>query len=221
MMDFIVTKVPGGCIMGTDELDFHNAITDSDSLIGPLTIPEYYKGMKVLRIGQHAFSRCYRLTHVFIKAQIESIGYSAFVYCNNLVSINIPSSVKEIKRSAIGLGEPDNANYSTEFDFLFLYIEANSQLKTLEFNSICCKKNITVYYCGTHDVSGPDTNDGIKAKYLQIYSPISVKFGHVMTTQSVVSCIPQTYPQFSCANPPYRLNIILRNTIYLFVTIYI
>ncbi len=54
----------------------------------------------VTSIGESAFYRCERLTHIDIPDGVKSIGDSAFSWCYNLTSINIPDGVTSIGDSA-------------------------------------------------------------------------------------------------------------------------
>lgn len=51
------------------------------------------------RIGYSAFVGCTHLTSIDIPNSVTSIGYSAFAGCSRLVSINIPNSVTNIEGS--------------------------------------------------------------------------------------------------------------------------
>ena len=54
----------------------------------------------VTRIGDGAFSRCWRLTSVTLPSSVTTIGESAFSGCDGLTSVTIPSSVKSIGQQA-------------------------------------------------------------------------------------------------------------------------
>ena len=70
------------------------------SYTGVVVIPEEVisggKTMKVVAIGEYAFSCCDELTSVTIPNGVTSIGNGAFRYCYKLISANIPNSVTYI-----------------------------------------------------------------------------------------------------------------------------
>ncbi|MCQ2188964.1 MAG: leucine-rich repeat domain-containing protein [Paludibacteraceae bacterium] len=58
------------------------------------------KKYPVTSIGDRTFWRCDNLTSVEIPSSVTSIGYYAFAYCSSLASIEIPSSVTSIDEYA-------------------------------------------------------------------------------------------------------------------------
>ena len=64
-----------------------------------LNIPERIQGLPVTAIGNSAFLCCDSLTNVTIPSSVRSIGGYAFQSCSSLTSVTIPSSV-----TAVGLG---------------------------------------------------------------------------------------------------------------------
>lgn len=66
----------------------------SSNLIS-LTIPD-----SVTYIGDHAFSKCMKLTTVKLPSNISCIGYGTFEDCSSLTTINIPNSIESIGNSA-------------------------------------------------------------------------------------------------------------------------
>ena len=85
----------------------------------------------VTTIGQHAFSKCIRLSEVQIPKTVTTIGSSAFYDCNTLRQIDIPNSVKKVMPFAFHkcpqLGQvhthwkdPDEAELSLAFYLPYL-----------------------------------------------------------------------------------------------------
>lgn len=64
-------------------------ITDCDESATEVEIPSEIYGLSVTSIGQVAFSSCENLTSIEIPDNIISISESAFVYCTNLISIDV------------------------------------------------------------------------------------------------------------------------------------
>jgi len=75
-------------------------ITDYTGTDAVLTIPSAIDGYRVTKIGDFAFSNCYRLTSVTIPEGVSSIGDYAFSFCEKLTSITLPDSVTYISNSA-------------------------------------------------------------------------------------------------------------------------
>lgn len=65
-----------------------------------LNIPSTIDGEKVTSIGTFAFLTCDTLTSITIPSSVTSIGEEAFSCCNKLTSITIPSSVTSIGKDA-------------------------------------------------------------------------------------------------------------------------
>ena len=64
-----------------------------------VTIPDTYKGKKVLAIGESAFANT-DIQEVHLPVGLETIKTKAFRNCSNLVSIDIPYTVQEIRGNA-------------------------------------------------------------------------------------------------------------------------
>ena len=195
-MNLIITKISGGCFLGTNNSHSpHNAIREEDlsSCVGTISIPYSYNGLKVLKIGTHAFSYLYNITHVQIHAEIISIEPGAFVFCRNLMSINIPASVREIKNSALGLGNYSINGSPPSSGSLNVYIESPSQLTYIERHGICCKSVIHIYYCGSHTVQGSE--DSLEDADIIVFSHNKLTFSNIETTESSFSCINQKFLQ--------------------------
>lgn len=73
-----------------------NAIDNTTT--GIVKIPEIVNGFTVTKIGIYAFGMCQNLESVEIPSTVNTIEYSAFSSCSNLSTITIPSSVTTIER---------------------------------------------------------------------------------------------------------------------------
>ena len=76
-------------VIGVEEPDVEDVIIPSSITIGG---EEY----KVTSIGEFAFRGCENLTSINIPSSVTSIGEAAFGWCESLTSITIPSSVTSI-----------------------------------------------------------------------------------------------------------------------------
>ena len=65
-----------------------------------LVIPEEYKGHRVVKIRDYAFSSCDTLTNVTIPSSVTNIGEFAFYNCSNLKKVSIPDSVTSLGTGA-------------------------------------------------------------------------------------------------------------------------
>ena len=65
-----------------------------------VVIPDEIDGMKVTKIGDGAFCRCYDLESVSIGGNVTEIGFLAFELCTSLTSVTIPDSVTSIGEDA-------------------------------------------------------------------------------------------------------------------------
>lgn len=75
-------------------------ITDCDTSVTSVTIPETIDGYPVTSIGEKAFSGCTGLTSITILGSVTSIGSFAFSDCTGLTSITLPDSVTSIGMAA-------------------------------------------------------------------------------------------------------------------------
>ena len=67
----------------------------------PFTIKKYSIPNTVKIISNNVFTKCQNLEKVIITDNsVETIGVSAFSYCNELIIINFPSSIKNIGKEA-------------------------------------------------------------------------------------------------------------------------
>ena len=72
-------------------------ITGCDtSLSGDVVIPEKIEGYPVVSIGDSAFYGCENITSIELPSSIKSIGNSAFYYCCGFETITIPDSINNI-----------------------------------------------------------------------------------------------------------------------------
>ena len=76
----------------------HNVISKDTE--GPITIPDYILGYKVIKIGNFAFRDCKKITSVHIPDAVISIGQDAFLSCVNLESVNMPTSLTVLRNGA-------------------------------------------------------------------------------------------------------------------------
>lgn len=65
-----------------------------------LVIPETYKGLPVIAIGEWAFSECYNLTSAIIPDSVTEIGAGAFYRCIRLTDVSFSKNVTCIKEKA-------------------------------------------------------------------------------------------------------------------------
>ncbi len=75
-------------------------ITDADSNVIAINIPEEINGITIKKIGNNAFNNCTLLGSVTIPNTVENIGEYAFGYCYSLKSIEIPDTVVHIGEGA-------------------------------------------------------------------------------------------------------------------------
>lgn len=76
----------------------HNVISKDTE--GPVTIPDYALGYKVVAIGNFTFQKCTKITSVRIPDAVTKIGQDAFLSCSNLEQVNMPTSLVTIDDNA-------------------------------------------------------------------------------------------------------------------------
>ena len=63
---------------------------------GEVVVPDTIEGYPVTRIGDDAFTECFRMTSLVLPDSIIYIGSECFFGCGNLISFTIPDGVTEI-----------------------------------------------------------------------------------------------------------------------------
>lgn len=109
-----------------------------DSAFGSSGIVSITLPNSVRKIGEFAFSRT-ELVHLDIPEGVTDIGYGAFVYCNELLDIIIPSTVVHMS-SYIFTGVITSSTWS----FTYSYVSNGS-----------CEKLTKIYVCGLYEA--PET----------------------------------------------------------------
>lgn len=97
----IISEADKTCQVGTMEdtggwmsSDVANAV-DDPMVAGTITIPEYAKGYRVIKIGYEAFINCTQVTSIVIPNTVTEITTAAMAQ-SGLTAITIPSSVSSI-----------------------------------------------------------------------------------------------------------------------------
>lgn len=72
----------------------------SISTQGDIEVPSAFNGYKVSSIGLCAFVNCDGITNISLPSTVTSIGQNAFANCRGLITMSIPSSVTNIGNSA-------------------------------------------------------------------------------------------------------------------------
>ena len=75
---------------------FYGSTDTDDTYTGDILIPSSANGYSVTGIGSLAFMCCNNLNYVSIPSSVSSIGGNAFQYCSSLESVTIPNSVTSI-----------------------------------------------------------------------------------------------------------------------------
>lgn len=75
-------------------------ITDCDVEVIEAQIPDSIEGVRVISIGNSAFSGCDKLHSIVLPLGLENIYDSAFYKCKSLQSVEIPESVEEVGQYA-------------------------------------------------------------------------------------------------------------------------
>lgn len=75
-------------------------ITGCDDSVTYAVIPDIIDGIKIIQIGDYAFSNCEKLTGITLPNEIIRIGNNAFEWCESLIDISIPDKVCHIGEGA-------------------------------------------------------------------------------------------------------------------------
>lgn len=83
-----------------NEWTFYDWLAIHPKTRGFVTIPEYVEGYHVTAIGGYAFCYCEGLLKVFLPESIKRIGCWAFLNDSQMVTMKIPSNVEAIEDGA-------------------------------------------------------------------------------------------------------------------------
>ncbi|MBR2876417.1 MAG: leucine-rich repeat domain-containing protein, partial [Clostridia bacterium] len=86
----------------------------SEEALGEIVIPSTYNGLPVTSIGGSAFLYCEELVSITIPDSVTSIGTSAFWSCESLTSITIPRTITSISSSAFSYCSSLTSVYITD-----------------------------------------------------------------------------------------------------------
>lgn len=100
----IITLISGSFILDSSTYEFEYRLTKKGLEItgsreephGKINIPSRIGIIKVVGIGERAFSKCDELTNVEIPHTIQYIDTHAFYWCTKLEKVIIPSSVEKV-----------------------------------------------------------------------------------------------------------------------------
>ncbi len=115
---------------GTLYFDSKTQTVVGGNVSGDLVIPAQIRGVEVRSIGGLAFQNESLLTSVSLPEGLVEIQYSAFNYCKNLVSVNLPSTLERIedhafRRTILGKIEiPQSLRYIGAYAFAYTRIDA-------------------------------------------------------------------------------------------------
>ncbi len=82
---------------------------------GTVTIPETINSLPVTAIGGHAFLGCQTITTITVPSSVTSIGAGAFAMCPALGKITIPAEVTSFSNIYVFEGSPNVTVYCMEF----------------------------------------------------------------------------------------------------------
>jgi len=110
-------------------------VTDFDESVTEVVIPTEFNGLPVKEIGDSAFKYCYDLTSIEIPNSVTSIGDWAFDYCFSLTSIEIPDSVKSI------------GDYAFEYCESLTSVEIGNSVTSIGYWAFSYCESLTDIYC--------------------------------------------------------------------------
>ena len=70
-------------------------VSVGDAVDAKIVIPSEYEGLPVIAIAQEGFANCTTMNAIVIPNTIKSVGYQAFMECENLVDIYFMGTVKD------------------------------------------------------------------------------------------------------------------------------
>ena len=124
-----------------------NAVFENFS--GVVEIPEKVENNEIEAIGTSAFSKCEKITCVYINARIKIIYERAFADCCSLSYINVPSTVEQICDFGIHLfnftGSNTNESYISRGTLVVVF-EPNSQIKSIGSYNFDRKNSIVIHF---------------------------------------------------------------------------
>lgn len=154
--------------------------------------------MPIKELAQCSFQRCYLITRVVIEANIETIPYRCFADCNNMIYIEIPSSVHTLGRVAISFYNNINLTNSVSQNTHVVIFKKNSRLKTVGSNAFEYAKQVSLIF-----ESKVNANVDVllfnHVEKANIYCRKFMRFGNYT---SVDAC---TLPSSNCFLSPYSL----------------
>ena len=117
-------------VTSTDEFYFYwtnnstYAIGAADYSIQYVSIPEEYDGIPITEIASYGFAFCSDLEEIYIPDSIETIGYNAFSFCDNLKIVDL-AAVEIIEDYAFSFCDeleivvlPDTVEYVGDYAFM-------------------------------------------------------------------------------------------------------
>ena len=177
---FVFTHQSDGLYIGTNlsNQKANGFIDGIQNIPSHLVIPYSYNGEIVQHIGKFAFFMCQEIQNVEIQARLVCIHYYAFNGCQNLKSVNIPSTC-----TFIGIGAFDARIGSDPIPYgpLVVDVEKFSVLSYIGNAGISNFKHIKMYFhskvtpiCSTYILGGASTTF--------LYAPLKFKFCDFETT---------------------------------------
>jgi len=129
-----------------------------------IVIPNKYRNLPVIGIGNEAFKNCSSLASITIPNSVVVIGSNAFKNCNKLTSVEIPNSVMSIGKYAFegcsslkSMEIPSSVTNIGEGAFYYCTSLVSMNIP----NSVTSIKNDTFYRCNS--LSTIDIANGVKS----------------------------------------------------------